>query len=116
MRTVIDHNGCATYPYGNLSLDITVPTTLQGVDILAALKALTERVTELELKLSSALSTATTAPNASIEAAKVTAVNAPAEVVSVPVQVAVEAPVVPATVDSVEAEAPIAKQTKKSSK
>jgi hypothetical protein len=116
MRTVIDHNGCATYPNGNPSFDVIVPTTLQGVDVLAALKALTERVAELELKLSATLSIVPKAPTAFIEAPKPTAVNVPAEVVSEPVQVAIEAPAVPAVVDSFEAEAPIAKQTKKSSK
>lgn len=120
MRTIIDHNGCATYSYGTPSLDVTVPTTLQGVDILAALKALTERVDELEFKLSATLSIVPTAPAAVVEALKATVVNMPTEVISEPVKVAMEAPAVPVTadsvVDSVETEAPIAKQTKKSSK
>lgn len=117
MRTVIDHSGCATYPYGNPSFDVTVPTTLQGVDVLASLKALTERVAELELKLSSSLPMALAAI---VETPKTTAVNMIVEMVSEPAQVAVEALATPVVIDSaldsVEAEAPVAKQTKKSSK
>lgn len=117
MRTVIDHTGCTTYPYGNPSFDVTVPTILQGVDILASLKALTERVAELELKLSASMPVA---PIAATEPPKATAVNIPVEVVSEPVQVVVEALTVPVVIDSVlesvESEAPVAKQTKKSSK
>lgn len=116
MRTVIDHNGCATYSYGTPSFDVTVPTTLQGVDVLASLKALTERVAELELKLSALLPVVPMAPVAVVEVTKATVISVPVEVVPEPVQVVEETPVEPVVVDSVEAEAPIAKQTKKSSK
>jgi hypothetical protein len=121
MRTLIDHNGCATYPYGSPSLDVTVPTTLQGVDVLTVIKALTERVTELELKLAAlsapqALVQSTSA--AAVEEIKAPDVNVPVETISEPVQPVLEAPVTDPVVGSVEVEAPpvAAKQTKKSSK
>lgn len=119
MRTVIDHSGCATYPYGNPSFDVTVPMTLQGVDILSVVKTLTDRVSELELKLAAlsapqALAQSTSA--AAVEDIKAPAVIVPVETIKDPVQPVLEAPVADPVVDSVEAPPVAAKQTKKSSK
>jgi hypothetical protein len=121
MRTVIDSSGCAPYPHGGASFDVTVPMTVQGVDLLSVVKALTDRVSELELKLAAlsapqALAQSTSV--AAIEDAKAPDVIVSTETISEPVQTVLEAPVADPVVDSVEVEAPpvAAKQTKKSSK
>ena len=119
MKTLIDHNGCATYPYGSPALEVTVPTTLQGVDVLAVIKALTERVTELELKLSTLTApqnSVQNAPVSSVEAAKVSVASVPVESVSEPVEAVLEAPATDVVVESAMVEVPVTKQTKKSSK
>ena len=121
MRTVIDGSGCATYPHGGASFDVAVPMTVQGVDLLSVVKTLTDRVSELELKLAAlsapqALAQSTSA--AAVEDTKAPVVIVPVETITEPVQPVLEAPVADPVVDSAEVEAPpvAAKQTKKSSK
>ena len=116
MKTVIDHNGCATYPYGSPSLDITVPMSLQGVDVLLAIKALTDRVSELELKLAATQPLTQSASVAAVEDTKALDVIVPVETISEPAQPVLESPVADPVVDSVEAPSVAVKQTKKSSK
>ena len=121
MRTVIDGSGCATYPHGGASFDVAVPMTVQGVDLLSVVKALTDRVSELELKLA-ALSAphawAQSTSAAAGEDTKAPVVIVPVETILETVQTALEVPVADPVVDSAEVEAPpvAAKQTKKSSK
>lgn len=121
MKTVIDSSGCATYPHGSPSFDVTVPMTVQGVDLLSVVKILTDRVSELELKLAAlsaprALAQSTSV--AAVEDTKAPDVIVPVETIPEPVQPVIEAPVADPVVDSAEIEAPpvAAKQTKKSSK
>jgi hypothetical protein len=37
MKTTINEQGCTTHPYGSPSLEVTVPVTIQGVNILEEL-------------------------------------------------------------------------------
>ena len=121
MRTVIDGSGCATYPHGGASFDVAVPMTVQGVDLLSVVKTLTDRVSELELKLAALSAPQSLAQRTSAEAVedtKAPVVIVPIETITEPVQPVLEAPVADPVVDSAEVEAPsvAVKQTKKSSK
>lgn len=116
MKTLIDHNGCATYPYGSPALDVTVPMTVQGVDLLSVIKALTDRVSELELKLAAPQVLAQSTSVAAVEDTKTPDVIVPVETISEPAQPVLEAPVADPVADSVEAPSVAVKQTKKSSK
>jgi hypothetical protein len=44
MKTVINEHGCTTHPHGSPSLEVTVPLTVQGVNILEELQAINARL------------------------------------------------------------------------
>jgi hypothetical protein len=90
--------------------------TVQGVDLLSVIKALTDRVSELELKLAAPQVLAQSTSVAAVEDTKIPDVIVPVETISEPAQPVLEAPVADPVVDSVEAPSVAVKQTKKSSK
>ena len=51
MKTVINESGCTTHPYGEPSLDVTVPLTVNGHDVTEKLTQLTVANLKLSMKV-----------------------------------------------------------------
>jgi hypothetical protein len=51
MKTVINEHGCTTHPYGEPSLDVTVPFTVNGQNVTEQLTQLTVANLKLRLKV-----------------------------------------------------------------
>ena len=51
MKTVINEHGCTTHPYGEPSLDVTVPFTVNGQNVTEQLTQLTVANLNLSLKV-----------------------------------------------------------------
>lgn len=51
MKTVINEHGCTTHPYGEPSLDVTVPFTVNGQNVTEQLAQLTVANLNLNLKV-----------------------------------------------------------------
>lgn len=122
MKTVISSAGCSTHPHHSPAFEVTVPMTVQGVDLVYEVQSLTKAIgilTERLLRLEQGVSP--TLPAVSKEViAKVIAtpapepVTAPVEPAEVPVE---QSAVVVAeeTVDAVKtAVAPIGKKSRNS--
>lgn len=118
MKTIIDSSGCSTHPHHDPALEVTVPMTVQGVDLVyeiqclnKAIGILTERLSKLEQGV------AVTLPAVSKEVvAKAVAAPAPEPVTAPaePVEVPVEQSTVAAVEEPVEAvKAPAAPSSKK---
>jgi hypothetical protein len=122
MKTIISSAGCSTHPHHDPSFEVTVPMTIQGVDLVYEIQSLTKTIgilTERLLRLEQGISP--TLPAVSKEViAKVIATPPPEPVAApaAPVEVSVEqstVAVVEETVDAVKtAVAPIGKKSRNS--
>ena len=122
MKTIISSAGCSTHPHHEPAFEVTVPMTVQGVDLVYEIQSLTKIIgilTERLLRLEQGVSpTLPAVPKEII--AKVIATPAPEPVAApaAPVEVLVEqstVAVVEETVDAVKtAVAPIGKKSRNS--
>ena len=122
MKTIISSAGCSTHPHHEPAFEVTVPMTVQGVDLVYEIQSLTKIIgilTERLLRLEQGVSPTLPAVPKEV-VAKVVATPAPEPVAApaAPVEVPVEqsaVAVVEETVDAVKtAVAPIGKKSRNS--
>lgn len=122
MKTILDSNGLMTLPYGGVGFEVSVPMTVQGVDLVYEIQCLTKTIgilTERLLQLEQGQAPTVTAAPSNQPVAKIIKTPAP-EPVEAPVE-PVEVPVEQSTV-TVEpkpeeaVEAPVVLPSKKTKK